>query len=85
MSIIAPDSRASSALPEKKYDTDEKVRGFFQAAVENVPRCRESRERVWLRRAVHNHRGYDATRSKASRLCRRKYNDALYREVTPGY
>src|SRR6267154_8878 len=74
-------------LPEKKYDTDEKVRGFFHSVVEDV-------------RALPGVQGagfgsdtpfmtYGDTEGYTVEgeppLPAGEYNDALYREVTPGY
>ena len=74
-------------LPEKKYDTDEKVRGFFRAAVENVralPGVKGAgfgSDAPFL--AIGDTEGY--TVEGEPPLPMGEYNDALYREVTPGY
>jgi putative ABC transport system permease protein len=74
-------------LPEKKYDTDEKIRGFFRGVVEQV------RVLPGVKGAGF---GSDApimtdgdtdgyTVEGEPPLPTGEYNDALYREVTPGY
>jgi predicted permease len=74
-------------LPEKKYDTDEKVRAFFRAVVQDVG------ARPGIKGAGF---GSDApfmtygdtegyTVEGEPPLPKGEFNDALYREVTPGY
>jgi putative ABC transport system permease protein len=74
-------------LPEKKYDTDEKVRGFFQAAVENVRALPGVKGAGFGSDApfitIGDTDGY--TVEGEPPLPTGEYNDALYREVTPGY
>jgi len=74
-------------LPEKKYDTDEKVRGFFQAAVENVHALPGVKGAGFGSDApfitMGDTDGY--TVEGEPPLPTGEYNDALYREVTPGY
>jgi putative ABC transport system permease protein len=74
-------------LPEKKYDTDEKVRGFFRAVVENV-RALPGVKGVGFGSdapfmTIGDTEGYNVEGEPP--LPAGEYNDALYREVTPGY
>jgi len=74
-------------LPEKKYDTDEKVRGFFHAVVEDV-RALSGVEGAGFGSDTPfmtngDTEGY--TVEGEPPLPAGEYNDALYREVTPGY
>ena len=74
-------------LPEKKYDTDEKVRGFFHAVVEDV-RALPGVEGAGFGSDTPfmtngDTEGY--TVEGEPPLPAGEYNDALYREVTPGY
>ena len=74
-------------LPEKKYDTDEKVRGFFHAVVEDVralPGVQGAgfgSDTPFMTNG--DTEGY--TVEGEPPLPAGEYNDALYREVTPGY
>ncbi len=74
-------------LPEKKYDTDEKVRGFFHAVVEDVralPGVQGAgfgSDTPFMTNG--DTQGY--TVEGEPPLPAGEYNDALYREVTPGY
>ena len=74
-------------LPETKYDTDEKVRGFFKAAVQNVRALPGVKGAGFGSDApfmtIGDTDGY-AVEGEAP-LPTGEYNDALYREVTPGY
>jgi predicted permease len=74
-------------LPEKKYDTDEKVRGFFRAVVENVRAVPGVKGAGFSSDApfmtIGDTEGY--TVEGEPPLPPGEYNDALYREVTPGY
>jgi putative ABC transport system permease protein len=74
-------------LPEKKYDTDQKVRGFFRAAVENVRALPGVKGAGFGSDApfmtIGDTEGY--TVEGEAPLPTGEYNDALYREVTPGY
>jgi len=74
-------------LPEKKYDTDEKVRGFFRVAVENVRALPGVKGAGFGSDApfmtIGDTDGY--TVEGEAPLPPGEYNDALYREVTPGY
>ena len=74
-------------LPEKKYDTDEKVREFFRAVVENA-RALPGVKGVGFGSdapfmTIGDTEGY--TVDGEPPLPTGEYNDALYREVTPGY
>ena len=74
-------------LPEKKYDTDEKVRGFCHAVVEDV-RALPGVEGAGFGSDTPfmtngDTEGY--TVEGEPPLPAGDYNDALYREVTPGY
>ncbi len=74
-------------LPEKKYDTDEKVRGFFHAVEENVRALPGVKGAGFGSDAPFmtngDTEGY--TVEGEPPLPTGEYNDALYREVTPGY
>ncbi len=74
-------------LPEKKYDTDEKVRGFFHAVVEDVRALPGVKGAGFGSDApfltIGDTEGY--TVEGEPPLPKGEYNDALYREVTPGY
>jgi predicted permease len=74
-------------LPEKKYDTDEKVRGFFRAVVENVRALPGVKGAGFGSDApfmtIGDTEGY--TVEGEPPLPPGEYNDALYREVTPAY
>jgi predicted permease len=74
-------------LPEKKYDTDEKVRGFFRAVVEDVRALPGVKGAGFGSDApfmtIGDTEGY--TVEGEPPLPTGEYNDALYREVTPGY
>ena len=74
-------------LPEKKYDTDEKVRGFFHAVVEDVRALPGVKGAGFGSDAPFmtngDTEGY--TVEGQPPLPTGEYNDALYREVTPGY
>ncbi|HEV1995437.1 MAG TPA: ABC transporter permease, partial [Candidatus Acidoferrum sp.] len=74
-------------LPEKKYDTDEKVRGFFRAVVEDVRALPGVKGAGFGSDApfmtIGDTEGY--TVEGEPPLPKGEYNDALYREVTPGY
>jgi len=74
-------------LPEKKYDTDEKVRGFFHAVEENVRALPGVKGAGFGSDAPFmtngDTEGY--TVEGQPPLPTGEYNDALYREVTPGY
>jgi predicted permease len=74
-------------LPEKKYDTDEKVRGFFHNVVEDVRALPGVRGAGFGSDAPFmtygDTEGY--TVEGEPPLPRGEFNDALYREVTPGY
>ena len=74
-------------LPEKKYDTDEKVRGFFHAVVEDVRALPGVKGAGFGSDApfitIGDTDGY--TVEGEPPLPKGEYNDALYREVTPGY
>ncbi len=74
-------------LPQKKYDSDEKVRGFFHAVVEDVralPGVQGAgfgSDTPFMTNG--DTEGY--TVEGEPPLPAGEYNDALYREVTPGY
>src|SRR6266850_6091014 len=74
-------------LPEKKYDTDEKVRGFFRAVVENARALPGVKGAGFGSDApfmtIGDTEGYKV--EGEAPLPTGEYNDALYREVTPGY
>jgi putative ABC transport system permease protein len=74
-------------LPEKKYDTDEKVRGFFRAVVEQVRALPGVKDAGFGSDAPFmtygDTEGY--TVEGEAPLPTGEMNDALYREVTPGY
>jgi putative ABC transport system permease protein len=74
-------------LPEKKYDKDEKVRGFFRAVVEDVRALPGVKGAGFGSDApfmtIGDTEGY--TVEGEPPLPTGEYNDALYREVTPGY
>jgi putative ABC transport system permease protein len=74
-------------LPEKKYDTDEKVRDFFRAVVENVRTLPGVKGAGFGSDApfmtIGDTEGY--TVEGEPPLPTGEFNDALYREVTPGY
>ncbi len=74
-------------LPEKKYDTDEKVRGFFHAVVEDVRALPGVKGAGFGSDAPFmtygDTEGY--TVEGEAPLPTGEFNDALYREVTPGY
>src|SRR6267143_2115361 len=74
-------------LPEKKYDTDERVRGFFRAVVEDVRALPGVKGAGFGSDApfmtIGDTEGY--TVEGEPPLPTGEYNDALYREVTPGY
>lgn len=74
-------------LPEKKYDMDEKVRGFFRAVVENARALPGVKGAGFGSDApfmtIGDTEGY--TVEGEAPLPTGEYNDALYREVTPGY
>jgi putative ABC transport system permease protein len=74
-------------LPEKKYGTDEKVRGFFRAVVEDVRALPGVKGAGFGSDAPFmtngDTEGY--TVEGEPPLPPGEYNDALYREVTPGY
>jgi len=74
-------------LPEKKYDTDEKVRGFFRAVVEDARALPGVKGAGFGSDApfmtIGDTEGY--TVEGEPRLPKGDFNDALYREVTPGY
>jgi putative ABC transport system permease protein len=74
-------------LPETKYNTDEKVRGFFRAVVENVRALPGVKGAGFGSDAPFmtngDTEGY--TVEGEPPLPTGEYNDALYREVTPGY
>jgi predicted permease len=74
-------------LPEKKYDTDEKVRGFFRAVVEEVRALPGVQGAGFGSDApfmtIGDTEGYVVEGEPP--LPKGEYNDALYREVTPGY
>jgi predicted permease len=74
-------------LPEKKYDTDEKVREFYRSvseAVRTIPGVKEvgfASDAPFMTNG--DTEGY--TVEGEPPLPPGEYNDALYREVTPGY
>jgi len=74
-------------LPEKKYDTNEKVRGFFRTVVEDVRVLPGVKGAGFGSDAPFmtygDTEGY--TVEGEPPLPTGEYNDALYREVTPGY
>jgi putative ABC transport system permease protein len=74
-------------LPEKKYDTDEKVRGFFHAVEEDVRALPGVKGAGFGSDAPFmtygDTEGY--TVEDEPPLPTGEFNDALYREVTPGY
>jgi len=74
-------------LPEKKYNTDEKVRGFFRAVVGSVRALPGVKGAGFGSDApfmtIGDTEGY--TVEGEPPLPTGEYNDALYREVTPGY
>jgi predicted permease len=74
-------------LPEKKYDSDEKVRGFFHAVVEDVRALPGVKGAGFGSDAPFmtygDTEGY--TVEGEPPLPKGEFNDALYREVTPGY
>jgi putative ABC transport system permease protein len=74
-------------LPEKKYDTDEKVRGFFRAVVEDVRALPGVKGAGFGSDAPFmtygDTEGY--TVEGEPPLPKGEFNDALDREVTPGY
>jgi putative ABC transport system permease protein len=74
-------------LPEKKYDTDEKVRGFFRAVEEDVRALPGVKGAGFGSDAPFmtygDTEGY--TVEGEPPLPKGEFNDALYREVTPGY
>jgi putative ABC transport system permease protein len=74
-------------LPEKKYGTDEKVRGFFRAVVEDVRALPGVKGAGFGSDAPFmtygDTEGY--TVEGEPPLPKGEFNDALYREVTPGY
>jgi predicted permease len=74
-------------LPEKKYDTDEKIRGFFHAVVEDVRALPGVKGAGFGSDAPFmtygDTEGY--TVEGEPPLPTGELNDALYREVTPGY
>ena len=74
-------------LPEKKYDTNEKVRGFFRTVVEDVGVLPGVKGAGFGSDAPFmtygDTEGY--TVEGEPPLPTGEYNDALYREVTPGY
>jgi putative ABC transport system permease protein len=74
-------------LPEKKYDTDEKVRGFFRAVVEDVRGLPGVKGAGFSSDApfmtIGDTNGYVVEGEPP--LPTGEYNDALYREVMPGY
>jgi putative ABC transport system permease protein len=74
-------------LPEKKYDTNEKVRGFFRTVVEDVRALPGVKGAGFGSDAPFmtygDTEGYTAEGEPP--LPKGEYNDALYREVTPGY
>ena len=74
-------------LPEKKYDTDEKVRGFFRAVVAEVRALPGMKGAGFGSDApfVTNGDTEGYTVEGEPPLPTGEYNDALYREVTPGY
>jgi predicted permease len=74
-------------LPEKKYDTDEKVRGFFRAVVAEVRGLPGMKGAGFGSDApfVTNGDTEGYTVEGEPPLPTGEYNDALYREVTPGY
>ena len=74
-------------LPEKKYDTDEKVRGFFRAVVAEVRALPGVKGAGFGSDApfVTNGDTEGYTVEGEPPLPTGEYNDALYREVTPGY
>src|SRR6267143_1200239 len=74
-------------LPEKKYDTDEKVRGFFRAVVEDARALPGVKGAGFGSDAPFMTMGdtYGYTVEGEAPLPTGEYNDALYREVTPGY
>jgi len=74
-------------LPEKKYDTDEKVRGFLRAVVEDVRALPGVKGAGFGSDAPFmtygDTEGYSV--EGEAPLPKGEFNDALYREVTPGY
>jgi predicted permease len=74
-------------LPEKQYDQDEKVRGFYRAVVEDVRALPGVKGAGFGSDApfmtIGDTQGY--TVEGEPPLPTGEYNDALYREVTPGY
>jgi predicted permease len=74
-------------LPQKKYDTDEKLRGFFRAVVEDARALPGVKGAAFGSDApfvtIGDTDGY--TVEGEPPLPTGEYNDALYREVTPGY
>src|SRR5580704_6146910 len=74
-------------LPQKKYDTDQKVRGFFRAVVEDVRALPGVKGAGFGSDApfmtIGDTEGY--TVEGEPPLPTGEYNDALYREVAPGY
>src|SRR5882762_9790705 len=74
-------------LPEKRYDTDEKVRGFFRDVVENARALPGVKGAGFGSDApfmtIGDTEGYKV--EGEAPLPPGEYNDALYREVTPGY
>ena len=74
-------------LPGKKYDTNEKVRGFFRAALEEVRALPGVKGAGFASDAPFmtygDTEGY--TVEGEAPLPVGEFNDALYREVTPGY
>ena len=74
-------------LPEKKYDTDEKVRGFFHAVEQDVRALPGIKGAGFGSDAPFmtygDTEGYMVEGEPP--LPKGEFNDALYREVTPGY
>jgi putative ABC transport system permease protein len=74
-------------LPEKKYNTDEKVRGFLRDVVENARALPGVKGAGFGSDApfmtIGDTEGYKV--EGEAPLPTGEYNDALYREVTPGY
>jgi putative ABC transport system permease protein len=74
-------------LPEKKYDTDDKVRGFYRAVVEDARALPGVKGAGFGSDApfmtIGDTEGY--TVEGEPPLPKGEFNDALYREVTPGY
>jgi predicted permease len=74
-------------LPAKKYDTDDKKRNFFRQAAENVRAMPGVKGAGFASDAPFTTEGdtNGYTVEGEAPLAIGEYNDALYREITPGY